>query len=587
MEQTTLKQIFDEIVNTHGIKHWIFAARKNKEFMEAVYELTKEYSDIPDGPRIHAAVHNENITCKNGNRRRYINLTKGWGYCGIGKKCQCLMDKAATFSKEMHEIASDDWKKSRIEKAIQTNMDRYGVDNVGKLEKSKQAHKDFYNDPIKVKESMNKLKSTMLKKYGVEYPHQSEIIRKICKENILEKYGSQHFYHLTEIKEKRIKTNMDKYGGKTPFSSKLIMDKIKQSRIANLVQKVNHIVNSWGLTLEEPYKGTSIKHKFSCNTCKTVFDAIYPGGAKPITNSYTESRIVKCYNCTPRVYTSKAELEILSYIKSICSDAYGSDKSIINPFEVDIVIPSKMVAIEYCGLYWHSEKQGKDKNYHVSKLNKLNEKGYKLITIFEDEWVFKKDIVLSRLNHLLGVNESGIFARKTIIQHISSDIASMFLNQYHIQGSAWANYYYGAYYNDVLIGVMTFSRPRINMGRRTGAMELLRFATNGLNHPGLASKLFNYFIKEHNPDEIISYADRRWSDGNLYIKIGFELDSATEPNYFYMDNYTARHQRFKYRKDVLVKQGFEIDKSERQIMFERGFDRIYDCGSLKFIWRNR
>lgn len=94
---------------------------------------------------------------------------------------------------------------------------------------------------------------------------------------------------------------------------------------------------------------------------------------------------------------------------------------------------------------------------------------------------------------------------------------------------------------------------------------------------GGASRLLNFFIKRKTPKKIISYCDLRWSDGNVYEKIGFTLSHVSKPNYFYIVN-NVRKNRFNYRKDKLISEGFDPNKTEHEIMLERGIYRIYDCG---------
>jgi len=101
--------------------------------------------------------------------------------------------------------------------------------------------------------------------------------------------------------------------------------------------------------------------------------------------------------------------------------------------------------------------------------------------------------------------------------------------------------------------------------------ELLRFC-NKLNSNiiGGASKLFEYFIKMYNPDEITTYADRSFSQGNLYKQLGFEFISKTEPNYYYIIDGIRKH-RFNFRKDKLVREGHDKNKTEHEIMLEKKY----------------
>ena len=136
---------------------------------------------------------------------------------------------------------------------------------------------------------------------------------------------------------------------------------------------------------------------------------------------------------------------------------------------------------------------------------------------------------------------------------------------------------------------MTFGNLRKNLGQtsKEGSYELLRFC-NKLNTTviGGASKLFKYFVKTYSPEKVISYADRRWSEGKLYHNLGFDFVHNSNPNYFYVKNSTIELEaRFKYRKDILVSQGYDKNKTEKEIMKELGYNRIYDCGAMKFEWK--
>ncbi len=243
-----------------------------------------------------------------------------------------------------------------------------------------------------------------------------------------------------------------------------------------------------------------------------------------------------------------------------------------------MLIPEYNLAIEFNGLYWHSEIY-KDKNYHLNKTQQCEAKKIKLIHIFEDEWLFKKDIVKSRLINILGLTPNKIYARKTIIKEISPKESKEFLDFNHIQGNVNAKIKLGLYYDNELVSIMTFGKGRIIMGGNSNQYELLRFC-NKLNTTviGGADKLLKYFIKTYQPKEIISYADRRWSQGDLYEKLGFNFIHNSKPNYFYI-NQNIREYRFKYRKNILVKEGYDINKTERDIMLERKIYRIYDCGA--------
>ena len=111
---------------------------------------------------------------------------------------------------------------------------------------------------------------------------------------------------------------------------------------------------------------------------------------------------------------------------------------------------------------------------------------------------------------------------------------------------------------------------------------MLRFCNKlNTNIIGGASKLFKHFVENYKSKEITTYADRSISQGRLYETLGFKFIKKTEPNYYYIID-GIRHHRFNFRKDVLVKQGYDPNKTEHEIMLERNIYRIYDSGNLKF-----
>ena len=288
-----------------------------------------------------------------------------------------------------------------------------------------------------------------------------------------------------------------------------------------------------------------------------------------------------CPKCAGKI--SKAELEIQEFISQYVEIIKGNRKITGDGKEIDIYIPSKNIAIEYNGLYFHSDKF-QETNYHLDKTKKCEEKGIKLIHIFEDEWEYKKEIVKSRILNLIGKTPNKIFARNTEIREVESKEAMKFLNDNHLQGKFGAKVKLGLYYNNELVSLMTFGDLRKNLGstKEIGSYELFRFC-NKLNTTviGGASKLLKHFEKNYKPISIISYADKRWSQGDLYENLNFNLEGTSKPNYFYIKG-NKRENRFLYRKDVLVSEGYDINKTEKEIMKDRGYYRIYDCGTIKF-----
>lgn len=294
-----------------------------------------------------------------------------------------------------------------------------------------------------------------------------------------------------------------------------------------------------------------------------------------------------CSACSSQ--KSQAEDEICKLIPNLLYER--RNRTILDGKEIDIFIPSLKLGIEYNGLRWHTDFAfGKDRNYHIGKLNKCNEKGVKLIQIFEDEWMNHKDIVISKIKHIIGtdINKPKVFARKCITVEIDKSKAKPFLEENHIQGFASASVYLGLLYGGELIGVMTF------IEEENRKWNLNRFATNiKYNCIGAGGKLFKYFINNYKYSEIKSFADRRWTatpNNNLYIKLGFKFDSFTKPDYTYYNPKVEKYKRFHkfgFRKQILNrKYGLPLTMTETEMIKELGYDRIWDCGLIKYVYKN-
>lgn len=318
------------------------------------------------------------------------------------------------------------------------------------------------------------------------------------------------------------------------------------------------------------------------------------GSMKLSSNEYhkrqSEASIITNINMT-FTKNSKSELEILNFLKEKGLEC-RSDRHILNGREIDIYIPEKNIGIEYNGNKWHTEWFAKkDKNYHLFKMEECREKGVGLITIFEDEYELHKEIVLNKLAHILKIGNEHmpkLYGRKCEIKEIYSYIAEDFLNVNHIQGFVKSTLFLGAFYNEKLVGVMSFTKQTDNN------WELTRFATDiKYNCCGVGGKLFNYFIKNYDFKEIKSFADRRWTldeNNNVYTKLGFVFHSFTKPNYTYYNANVNRYKRFhkfNFRKDKLVKKYPHLNPrmTETEMVKELGYDRIWDCGLIKYVYK--
>ena len=293
--------------------------------------------------------------------------------------------------------------------------------------------------------------------------------------------------------------------------------------------------------------------------------------------------------CNPLFHTSisNKEIEIFNFLKSIYNGKIiTSDRNILNGLELDIYLPEINLAIEFDGLYWHNELN-KENNYHLNKTNFCEKQGIQLIHIFEDEWIYKKEIIESILKNKLGLITNKIYARKTEIKEIDTKIAKDFMNNNHIQGYTNSSVKIGLYYENRLVSAMLFTKKVVGGRISFDGYELSRFVNIlNTNVIGGASKLLKYFEKKYKPLEIRSYADRRWFDGKMYEILGFKQTHINKASYWYVIGDKRKHKSLFTKKKIKI-QGFNIEnKTEHEIMFERKIYRIYDCGTISYTKKN-
>lgn len=428
-------------------------------------------------------------------------------------------------------------------------------------------------------EMIKRQKKTFNDKYGIDfYPQHSEFIKKQRQTKEV-RYGNQNFNNVSKMKntkmikygdenfnnlDKYIETCLTKYGSTNYFSSDNYKN-IVEDNFRKIYAKLNIKNIDDGVV------------RIYCDKCDKNYEI-----TKQLLYERYKINNETCTNCNPIGQQSKSfyELEISDFLTELNITHKTSVRNIIKK-ELDIFIPDKKLAIEFNGLYWHNELFVDDK-YHLNKTNDCKEKGVSLIHIFEDEWVYKKDIVKSIIKGRLNLIEKRIFARKCVIKEVKSKESKQFLDNNHIQGNVNSKVRLGLYFENELISLMTFSKGRVIMGGNKNEWELTRFC-NRIDTivVGAASKLFNFFINNYQYEKIISYSDIRLFDGGLYEKLNFNKISQSKPNYWYVKN-GLRYYRFNFRKSQLTKEGFDSNKTEKEIMFERKIYRIYDCGNIRW-----
>jgi len=309
---------------------------------------------------------------------------------------------------------------------------------------------------------------------------------------------------------------------------------------------------------------------FKCSKCNTSYER-------------TKAFNVRCPQCR-KVSVSFPEHQIGNYVEETLGlTVIRNSKRIIPPLELDLFVSDKKIAIEFDGLYWHSDERI-DKNYHLNKTLLCQQQGIQLIHVFENEWVQHPELIKSMIANKLGLTPRKIYARKCTVREIDTNVKNDFLFSNHIQGPDNSKYRFGLFFEDELVAVMTFGKRKITGAKP--ALELMRFCNKQFTTVvGGASKLFDFFVKTYSPSEIISYANRRFSNGNLYKSLGFTFSHASPPNYWYFDQDRNLRHRTNFQKHKLrsvLGEQFNPEQTEHENMKSAGFSRIWDCGNLVF-----
>jgi hypothetical protein len=418
-----------------------------------------------------------------------------------------------------------------------------------------------------------KSKKTNITKYGFDNPMKSDLVKNTLKKSIMNKYGVSHYSKTDEYKDKYKKTCINKYG--VDNISKLdtikgLISEIKFKELNSIDKHRNVISEDYNILEYLPGRNFKILHR-ECNSEFSIFIGTL--------NDRTRNGNIICTNCNPvDKLSSGRELELSNFLKEYNIEFISNSYEIIPPLSLDIYIPDLNLAFEFNGVYWHSEVY-KDKYYHLNKSKKCKEIGIDLTHIWEDDWIYKKDIIKSIILNKLGKTKNKIPARKCQVREIE-DISTVrnFLNNNHIQGYSNSQKKLGLYYNGELVSLMIF-------GKRKKNIELIRFC-NKLNFSiiGGSSKLFKYYINNYKFDIIESYSDSSIFDGNMYEKLGFKFKYNTPVNYWRVVDGIRKH-RFNFNKKKLVSMGYDINLSENEILTNLKYYRIWGCGLKKWIYQ--
>ena len=491
---------------------------------------------------------------------------------GFSKFCSVSCSRKNDISKikrketniKKYGVSNPRQNKEVIEKTKKTSIERYGVPYPAQSSEIKSkissSLKTTYLD--KHSEIIERKNKTFIEKYGT-HPNNTHLIKEKKISSTIKKYGVEYTTQLESTKLKSKLTSINRYGvehfSKTEESKDRLRKRNKNLTLNSnsyFLEKISDLDTSQ-LTRREIAELTQIPFSTVCVKLREL--------SIPVKECNQEK-------------VSLVETDIAEYIKSLgISNIILNDRSVLNGKELDILLPDNKLAIEINGVYWHSEKFGKDKNYHLEKTIECGKHGIQLLHIFDTEWTdpLKKEIWSAMIRSRLGMNMK-IHGRKCKLQPISNELASEFFKANHLQGYKGGSVKLGLFFDNNLVQAVVLGKPRYN---NKYDFELIRAATlKGYTIVGGLSKLLSGIR-----GSIISYADIRYSTGTGYTAIGMHKAKSSPPNYFYCVN-GRLESRLNYQKHKLpnLLEVFDSTKSESHNMVLNGYYKVWDCGNLVF-----
>lgn len=384
--------------------------------------------------------------------------------------------------------------------------------------------------------------------------------------------------HPNTVKERKEKTSISKYGTKYPMGNENIKNKVKDT-----------CMNKYGK--ENPLQVKYIKEKRK-KTCITRYRVDNPMKLNNIKYKVLKKRDTVLESSNHKIY-GKNQKELRLFIEKITNKKFTSTRKIFKDGkELDMYNSELKIAIEYCGLYWHTEDSPtpRDKNYHYTKYKLCKEKGIRLITIFEDEWMLRKQQVKGFLKSVFNVNNNKVYARNTkFIEMNTKELkkaARDFVNQYHIQKVNQTSYAFGITYKEELVAVVLFGKhPSGNLFKNEICLNRLVFKENYVIVGGFSKLLLNslHFFNQLGINTIRTWSDNRWTEGNVYKVSGFSLEKEEKPTYSYVNFNNSKYRILKnnFRKTKL-KIGKETTETEWTL--SNNFHKIWDCGKKRWMF---
>ena len=347
-----------------------------------------------------------------------------------------------------------------------------------------------------------------------------------------------------------------------------------------------HLIKEWiteknKRKIEETSAGHDGKMWWRCSKCSHEWQAY-------VYNRTHKKRPQGCPKCAKGVTSSRGEKQIYEFLinnglppEDIVQHKRMKNEMTQRMFELDLYIPEKNIAIEFNGVYYHSEKFV-EKDYHYNKYRACKQRNIQLLQIWEDDWNVSETIVQKTLLDKLGLNASDetIYADDTQIKEVNVKDAAIFLNNHHLQGAVKTSRYIGLHTGDRLISLIAVKEED-----NSRTFNIVRYATSENVIRGF-EKLLSHIEKEYDFDRFVAFSDNCIGDEQLYSSNGFKQVGEVKPDYTYLikkqfrEN-KAKYNRKKFKNDPTLM--YEETMTVKQLTKLNNMLRVYDAGRIKWV----
>lgn len=390
-----------------------------------------------------------------------------------------------------------------------------------------------------------------------------DILRaKTYKKNFTEKYWVDNPSKLKESRDKFKKTMLDKYWVEHPSQSKELIER-----------QHNVFLNKYWV--DNPMKIKEVAEKSKIWTIQTNMERYWVPYYVMTEDCRSSNNII-----------SKPNLAMIQLLEGYW---FSIEKEFpLECYSFDIKVWNTLIEINpfpFHNSTWCPVWNPKDKNYHYDKLKLARDNWYRCIMVWDwDD--------LSKIPYLLDDNKQQLYARKCEVKQIEYDDCHEFFEAYHLQWDTKKNknnIYIWLYYNNELVECMSFWKPRYN---RNYEWEILRLCSHkDYRVVWWANKIFKFFLEITNASSVISYCDMSKFDWKVYEQLWFKLLKWNKPSkhwYNYVEDEAKKHITDNFLRqrwyDQIFWESYGKWTNNDELMRERGYVEIYDCGQSTFVW---